>query len=162
LWWTVVLASVVLVGCERGDDGTEAATQEAPLTPAEIESGHSCGDDCRVQVRAAAHAYVERAMPGSTIAGISTKEIDDFGTIWLASVDTGTGQPPLDLIVRYYVSESSEEYWLATPLTGQLSGAINAIATQLLIERSIDAAREAEVDSRGGDPGPSPSEYTGP
>ena len=90
-------------------------------------------------------------MPGTTVAGISTKEIDDSGTIWLASVDTGTGQPPVDLIVRFYVSESRQEYWLASPLTRELAGVISAIAVQVLVERSIDAARDAESDSGGGE-----------
>lgn len=158
----IAVAAAVLASCERASED-ESAAQEEPATPAEIE-GDYCfySADCRAEVRAAAKAHVARTMPGKTVAGISTNEINDRETVWIASVDLGAGQPPVELVVRLFVSETGQTYWLASPLTRELSGAINAMATRLLIERSIDAAREAEADRQGGDPGPDPSEYTGP
>jgi hypothetical protein len=156
------VAAAILASCERASED-ESEAQGEPATPAEIEGDYWCySADCRAEVRAAAKTYVTRAMPGKTVAGISTNEVNDRETVWVASVDLGAGQPPVEVIVRLFVSETGQTYWLASPLTHEMSGAVDAMATRLLIERSIDAAREAETDRQGGDLGPDPSEYTGP
>lgn len=140
---TLTTGLVLVAACKPAPDEQAASNDGAAHeSPAEIEEGHWCSAECRAEVREAARQYVAKATPGAVVNGISTKAIDDEEAIWLATVDSGATQPPIELVVRFFVSESGDEYWLATPLTADLAVALNAVAVRTLVERTVEADRE--------------------
>jgi hypothetical protein len=68
----------------------------------------------------------------------------------MVAVDVGPDRPPLDVIVRFYVSETGKEYWRPSALIQDLAAVVEAVAVKTLIQREIDALGDNGVESSGG------------